>query len=388
MTMHEPVRILYVIDKLSPGGGAAVHLAEVVKNLDRRQYAVAVSALGGLGEGPEVERMRETGAELRFWSVDRIYGPDALPRFVRLVRYIRAGRFDVVHTYLFSAGVFAGLAAWLARTRVILSSTRELVEWKRPRHVLASRVVNALCRRIVVPSHATKASVLAVERPPADKVVVIHNGVDLERCDARRLDRAETRSRLGLGPERFVITTVARFAPIKDHATLLRAAQIAVRRDPAACLLLVGDGPQLQPSRDLAARLGIDGNVVFAGAQGDVWPYLCAADAYVCSSLSEAFSNAILEAMAMSRAVIATAAGGNPETVADGESGLLVDPGDPQALAAAMIALMDDRQRCREMGRRGRALVEEKFSSATMAAGFDRLYRELLAPRPAPDGTA
>jgi glycosyltransferase involved in cell wall biosynthesis len=169
---------------------------------------------------------------------------------------------------------------------------------------------------------------------------------------------------------------VASLTPHKGHAVLLEAAG----RVPGARVVLVGDGPQREPLAALAGRLGIRDRVVFAGRRDSVWPCLRAVDvAALASTEREGLGIALIEAMAACRPVVASRLGGIPEVVEDGRTGLLVDPGDAAALAAALQELAADAERRRRMGEEGRRRFERRFTVARMMTRIETLYAEGLA---------
>jgi glycosyltransferase involved in cell wall biosynthesis len=169
---------------------------------------------------------------------------------------------------------------------------------------------------------------------------------------------------------------IGHLSPVKGHADLIDAAA-RLARERRVKLFLIGDGP-LRPSLESrGASLGLGDGIVFTGVRADVAPLLAMLDVVVVPSHTEGMSNALLEAMAMGRAVIATAVDGNLDVVSDGVTGLLVPPRDPAALAAALVRLVDDPERARQMGRAARARIEEAFTLQAMVASHEELYRGL-----------
>jgi glycosyltransferase involved in cell wall biosynthesis len=199
---------------------------------------------------------------------------------------------------------------------------------------------------------------------PAARVRVIYNGIDLKPFDKPR-DRDETRRELGCPANDPVIVSVGRLVAEKDPVTLLTAFRRAAERDERVRLWIAGDGPLRATLSAQAARMGLAERVTFLGFQTDVPALLSAADILVISSRREGLPNVALEAMAARRAVVATAVAGTPELVQDGQTGLLVPPGVPDAMAAALGALIADPVRRRQMGERGRRRVEQCFEAST-----------------------
>jgi glycosyltransferase involved in cell wall biosynthesis len=203
----------------------------------------------------------------------------------------------------------------------------------------------------------------AVRHGVSPRIVrVLHNGIDLTRFEPPAFREG--------GP----VVTVARLSPEKDVATLLKAAALATAGDPALRLEIAGDGPCGAELRRQAGKLGLSGRVCFHGETRDVPALLARAGLFVLPSRTEGVSLTLLEAMASGLAVVATRVGGNPEVVADGETGLLVPPGDPAALAAAILRLSHDDAERRRMGTAGRCRVERRFDVRRMTAAYERMY--------------
>jgi glycosyltransferase involved in cell wall biosynthesis len=213
------------------------------------------------------------------------------------------------------------------------------------------------------------------------KYITIHNGVDVARFDS---GRAVAKPDVGLLEGVPVIGMVGRLIePEKGLAVLLEGmARLAGPPAPLSCqLLIVGEGPARRQLHDLCARLGILSRVAFAGMRRDIADLLPLFDVFVMPSLSEGFGIAIVEAMAAGRPVVASAVGGIPEIVKQGETGLLVPPGDPVALAAAIRDLLTQPDRARALGACGRQRARERFSIESAVKRHEDLYDALAAQR-------
>ncbi len=211
---------------------------------------------------------------------------------------------------------------------------------------------------------------------PVRRIEVIENGIELSRYGPAE-DRNALRRRLGLEPGRRYVAMVARFHPVKDHAMLLQAFALAAAVRPDVDLLLVGDGRLRGELEALTERLGISGRVRFLGVRSDVADILRAVNVFALTSVSEAASLTLLEAMASRLPVVVTAVGGNPEIVRDGVEGLLVPRGDAAAAAAAFVRLLDDPVVAARMGEAGRARVEERYQLSRTIDAYGRLYQQL-----------
>jgi glycosyltransferase involved in cell wall biosynthesis len=217
---------------------------------------------------------------------------------------------------------------------------------------------------------------------PSERVRVIYNGIDLHTFDALR-DRERdlaiaVRREVGTPPGVPVILSVARLVSDKDHATLLTAFRRVAEQDARVHLWIAGDGPLGTTLATRARRLSLGERVAFLGFRGDVPRLLAAADMLVITSLREGLPNAALEAMAARRPVVASAVSGNPELIRDGETGLLVPPSAPDALTAALSALVADPVRRRQMGERGRRRVEQWFEASMALDRWEEYLSRLV----------
>jgi glycosyltransferase involved in cell wall biosynthesis len=205
----------------------------------------------------------------------------------------------------------------------------------------------------------------------ADRIEVIENGIDADRYQTPK-DRSVLKTRLGLALNRRYVATIARFHPVKDHQTLLRAfARVAASVDDVD-LLLVGDGPLREELQTLATSLGLDQRVRFLGVRHDVPDVLAAVDLFALSSVSEAASITVLEAMATGTPVVVTDVGGNPEMVRNGVDGLLTPRGDAPAFAEALLRLLADPDLAASMGAQG---AERARTTYRLGRTIDRYYQ-------------
>jgi glycosyltransferase involved in cell wall biosynthesis len=215
-----------------------------------------------------------------------------------------------------------------------------------------------------------------------ERIETVHSGLDLRKIQDNG-DPLTVRSRFGISPDVPLLGTVANLFHVKGLDMMIKAMPAILRLSPRCHYIIVGKGDVAYETelRDLTKRLGVDGHVHFAGFQESVYPILEALDLYVHPARMEGFGIALLEAMAMGRAVVATRAGGIPEIVIEGETALLVAPGDPEALASAVSALLGDPMRRTAFGKAGRRRVEERFTVEVMMGTITRAYARLLESR-------
>ena len=293
-------------------------------------------------------------------------------RVWRLSRRLRTLAPDVVHTHNPQAHLHGAWAARLAGVPVIVHTKHGRDHVARPALAALGRLATAWTASFVAVSDDAARVARDLEHVPPGKLLVFHNGIDLERFG----DRLRRSAR----PLRQLVT-VGRLDPIKDQATLLRAVRVAADRIPEIRLDVVGDGPSRQDLEALRATLGLKDRVTFHGYHADVAPFLAAADAFVLSSISEGVSIALLEAMASGLPAIATDVGGNREVIVDGVTGVLTPAGSADTLAAAIVRLESDPGGLERMGRASRRRVEEEFNLQRVVARYEALYRRCLADR-------
>lgn len=377
--------VLFVIGSLDIGG-AEIQLVETVLHLDRR-FTPAVCCLSTAG--PLARRLEEAGVHVTTIGLRGVRQQRglqflaALARWpvglMRLIRCVRAHRPVILHGVLLHAYVLGAFAGRLTGVPIIVASRRSLSNFKhgRPLLQLSERIANRWTNLVIANSEAVRHDVVQSEKLAPHKVIVIHNGLDAQRYD--QTPDAQLRNGLGLGSGPVVIV-VANLIDYKGHTYFLRAWAKVCRRFPEATALLIGDGPARAASEAEGRTLGIMANLRFLGTRRDVDRLLAIADLLVHPSLQEGFCNALIEAMAAARPVVATDVGGNREAVVDGATGLLVPPGDAEALATAMLRILQQPDRGAAMGNAGRRRVLEKFQRSRMVREYEAVY-DTLAER-------
>lgn len=368
-------------------GGAEFSLFSIVERLDGR----SVEALVVLGEeGPLAERLRALGVEVVVHPLDRsvrdrrkdalgaagLANPLVLVRALRaaagLARLFRARNIDVVHTNTLKAHFLGGLAGRLARTRVV---------WHVRDHITSPYLPAAMILLLrlaarVLPHRVVAVSASAARTVGRKDVAVLHQGVDSPEDPVHRSGGSPLR--VGL---------VGRIAPWKGQDIFLAAAARLAPEFPDTEFVLAGaplfgEEPFERELRRQAAGLGLSGRVRFVGFCDDVWSVYRDLDVVVhASTLPEPYGNVVIEAMASRRPLVAAAAGGVLELVEHGRTGLLVAPGDPEALAKAIARLLRSPEERHRLADAGRRHIEENFSSERDAADLETLWRDTVADR-------
>jgi L-malate glycosyltransferase len=354
--------VLLVGDSLSLGGTEG-QFVEVACGLDRARWDVRVTCLRAVG----ALRARLDAANLSAWSCGR--GSFRSPRFVlavwTLARYMRTHRIRLVHCFDFYSDVLGIIAARIARVPAIIASQRELGDLRTPLERGLYRAATRLADVTVVNTDAV------ARRVASPRVVVIPNGVDTRRFapDAGAPHRR---------PRHTTVGTLANLRREKGLGHLVEAMALVRERYPDERLVIWGDGPM---RGELERRVAVHGwpvDDVLRGATTTPADVLRGLDVFVLPSLSEACSNVVLEAMATGLPVVATRVGGTPALIEDEVSGLLVPPADPQAMAKAILRLVETPDLAARLGTAARATAQGRFSLTRMLGCIETLYETTL----------
>jgi glycosyltransferase involved in cell wall biosynthesis len=354
------------VHRIAGVGGSERHLLTLLPALRRHGVEPAFVGLDLPGTGPDAFY-----SELERSGVDFVRLPsrrDLDPALVtRLARAFQALRADVVHTHLVHADVYGAAAAALTGRALVSTKHNDDPFRTGPfRHV--ERIVSRRARRIVAITEALHRFLVERAGLPPEKVVTIPYGLD-ERPPAWGPNPP-----LQLPAGARILLAVARLVPQKGLDTAVRALPAIRERHPHAVLVVAGEGPEHDALRALAAGLGVADAVVLPGRAGDVAALYQAADVFVHPARWEGFGLVLLEAMLSGLPVVASRVSSIPEIVADGVTGLLVPPDDPQALAGAVDRVLGDETLRLELCRAGRERTRAKFSVERMARRTAELY--------------
>jgi glycosyltransferase involved in cell wall biosynthesis len=365
------MNIVHVVENLNRGGleRMVIDLATMQQRQGHRCRVVCLFEAGALAHELETQGIpvlacgKRRGLDLR--------------ALLRLRRAMTGHAADVVHSHNAVAHYHAVWASTGSGIRRVIN-TRHGMGANRNSRRREGLYRRAMARTDAVALVCAAARDDAVRRGivPPGKASVVPNGIRVGQFQpASPEHRARLRAMLELPPQARVVGSVGRLNWTKDQASLIRAFAAVRRRVADAVLLLIGDGELRAELEQLAAATLPDASVRFLGDRGDVCELLPGLDLFALSSLSEGYSMALLEACASALPIVATAVGGNGEIVRDGVNGKLVPPADADALAEAMIALLDAPAAAQVLGAQGRAWVEAEGSLERMAERYEALYR-------------
>jgi len=369
------LRILQVVNRIWMGG-TEYALLNMIDGLSDGHFEHRICAVRGCDSN--FPRMAQVAGKI---FVAGAHSSNFQFPLFRLTRIMRSYRPHIVHSRNWGA-IEAIFAARLARVPIVVHSEHgyelEMLSGLPRRQRLLRRSAYSLTDAIFAVTgelrdfHARQAWI------SPERFQVIYNGVDIKRFQPQPELRIGIRQQLGIPTGRFVVGTVGRMVPIKDHGTLLRAAESLIENGVNLHLLLVGSGPQLASHEAYVRRSNLlRDRTHFAGRSERVPEMLQAMDVFVLPSISEGMSNTLLEAMACGLPTIATRVGGNQEVVAEGQGGWLFSPGDSVELKEHLRLLATNKALRDRAGLAGRMRAVEKFSLNTMVANYRSLYLRL-----------
>ncbi len=354
-------------------GGAEVQVLELLKHLDRDRLSVSLCLFKRGDREMEAEAAGVVETVL-FLDFRMRFFPAA---FYRLVRFLRKGRFDVVHCHLVLADVVGRLAARAARVPVLVTTEHGKGLWKGRAYLLMERLLNRITDMRICVSRDILEIRRDREKTPAGKLIYIPNAVDPASFAGGGKGKAAVMSEFGWGEEDRLIFSAGRLVEEKNYTLLAESFSILKKKVPEARCVIAGDGPRRDEILAKAAELGLEGSFVLPGSRRDIPDLLEAADLFVLSSIREGLPVSMLEAMAAGKAVVATAVGGIPETIESGGNGMLVPPGDAGALSEAMERVLAEPDLSARLGRKAAADIEAGYGMRSVADRVGKLYLEL-----------
>jgi glycosyltransferase involved in cell wall biosynthesis len=369
--------VLYLVEALFVGGREEVVLVEA-KYLDRARFEPLVCVLSDK-EGPVGAELRAAGVEVVALR-SRTRRP-SLSLLRELAGLVKSRGIDLIHAHDYKSALYGRLLS-RARLPVVYSVHTDYLRPRRKHHLI-NRALARYTDGVIGVSTGLCQAVVRLDGMPPERVRLLPNAIDPERLEAGQDERSEVRRRF-FGPDDVcVFVTVARLEADKGFCYLLEA---LARLHGNCRALIIGSGPEEGALRRQASLLGLEGRVVFAGTERRLGPLLKAGDAFVLPSLHEGMSVALIEAMYLGLPVVASEVGGTGSVVSHGEQGLLVPPGDAEALSRAMESIAADPDRARQMGRAGRSRVEAAFLPRHHLAALEGLYEQVLRWRGAGQG--
>jgi len=375
--------VLFIIDSFEQGGSERQALQLLRQLHDSGRCTVRIACLQDKGSLKSDAQALGVG-EIPEYALTSFYDLNFLKQLRRFTKFVKKNQIDVVHTHCFYTNVFGMTGAFLARVPARVTSKGETEGFRTPMQKRVERMAFRMADRVIANCKMVQNQLIH-EGLGANRIIQHYNGLDLNRLKVPAgLRREDARAMFGLPDNRRFMTIVANLHnPVKAHPMFLRAATLVRRTIPDAAFVIAGEGSLEPMLREFAAELGIANDVFFIGRCDRVAELLFASDIGVLSSKAEGFANAVLEYMAAGLPVVATDVGGLREAVAEGETGFLVQSGDHEAMADRMIRLLNDPERAKSMGARGKSIAEQRFASEHHLRNTLELYDELLSSKSA-----
>ncbi|MEE9239654.1 MAG: glycosyltransferase family 4 protein [bacterium] len=385
------MKILHIITRLDRGGSADNTLLSCIGQRRRGHEVTLMSGTGTTEDSPLKDTAGEEGVKLVLLpSLVRAISPlRDLKALWSCCRIIRSGKYDVIHTHTSKAGILGRLAARISGGCRVVHTPHGHVFYgyfgrlKTKVFIRAERIMARWTDAIVTLTDHEAEEHLENGIGRREQFVTVFSGIPMKNAPGPESGRNKSSLRfaLGLPHEGPLIVSVGRLEPIKDHGTLIEAFARVTQKYPGAHLVLAGEGELAATHETLADNLGLRGRISFLGWRNDVGELLEAADLFVLPSINEGMGRAVVEAMRAGLAVVATNVGGVPAIVEDGVTGLLVPPGDPASLTAAIKRLISHPALRVAMGEAGRLKASE-FSDEAMIHQLESVYQRALSPPP------
>lgn len=363
------IKVLYVITALGIGGAEKL-LLSIIQKLDRKTFAPIVVSL--YNDCTLYNDFKKTGARIFCLKYSNKYNPFIL---FRLIQLIRCEKPDIVHTHLPHATIWGRIAARLSDIKTVFSTEHNLSVWKR-KHFIFYLLYRVTCKwnfKIIAVSKAIKKKIAKEFSVPEQKIVVIHNGIDIAEYNDN-IECPDDLTRL----TRPIIGTVGRLHRIKGHKYLVAAFSKTIQRFPTANLLVVGDGDQRDDLNQQITELGLNDSVHLLGSRDDVRAILQHIDIFVFPSLEEGLGIALIEACMVGKPYVATNVGGIPEIIKDGKSGFLVPPSDSVTLGEKIVLLLENNEKYKKLASHSQQVVKNRFNIYDKVRILEELYLQSI----------
>lgn len=364
------VKVLQLVEDFEIGGLERV-VATLYEGLTEKGYEVNIWCLVKGGELAEQFILQKKN--IRVLGLDSYHNP---VNILKLALLIRKNSFHIVHSHGYFTNTFGRIAAFIARTPIIISHVHTTYYGFKKRHIVIERLLSKCTNKIICCSQAIRDFVVRFLEIPDNKTEVIYNGIFCKR-QGTGLNKQDAKSKTEV-----TLLIIASLVENKGHQYLIDALHKLKNRKKKVKLLIVGDGPLKVELKDYAATLGIKEKIVFLGIQDNVHDILEDSDILVLPSVErEGMGISIIEAMSMAKPVIGTSLGGIPEVIEDGVNGYLAEPRNSKDLADKLEILIDNITLRQRMGKEGRDKFELRFEAKTMLEKLEGLYRSLLKHR-------
>ena len=371
MTTWKPsqIKVLHLITSLEVGG-AQHGLLLGLPRFDSAKYHHVICSL--TDQMQMKDQFQEAGIEVKSAGLKNKTDMAAL---FRLRSIIMESRPDILHTYLLHSNVLGRIVGRLCGVPIIISSERTIGQVKRWGQLL-TKLTNPLTNAVEVNSQTGATIIQETLGVPSEKIQLVRSGIDLDAY-SKQSNESEIRNELNLNSHQHLVLYVGRLREVKGVEYGIKAFKLVTTEHPNLHLAIAGEGKQHRGLQNLVNELGINNQVTFLGVRNDLPDLFAAANSVLIPSLTEGFPRVAIEAMSAGKPIVATNVGGTPEAIIDGKTGLLVPPKDIQAMASALLKLINDSKLQSQMSIAGAKLARDKYSINRYVDRLDQLYRQL-----------
>jgi glycosyltransferase involved in cell wall biosynthesis len=378
--MKTPIKLLHIINNYTDTSLNRLVL-NLTKGIRNQNYQFYVGCLEKVG-GPLEKEFRQAGAKtINFGMKNYLH----LGIVKKIKDYINKNEIDIVHTHILKADFLGGLPAKVGDGPILVATKHNENFspgqagwiWRNPLFRLALLLPDL----VVTVSNEMRDKFIVDYGLRPERVITIHNGIDIEYFDKlchSSKNRQPLREEWGLITSDFVVGFIGRLVTGKGLSDLLNAMRLVISQHNRCFLLIVGKGPRTNYLKRKVKELGIEANVIITGYRSDIPEILSEIDVLTLPSLSEGLPLSVIEAMAAEKAVIATPVGGIREIIVSGETGLLIEPKNPEAIANAISQLLNNKKLRSNLGANARAFIRHDFDSQVMYKKYDQAYQNMV----------
>ncbi len=366
------IKIFYLISRLDIGG-AEKQLLNLASNLDKEKYEICVGYFEGKGElRKEFQRNGIKTKKFRFkglWDISIWYD---------LYQDMKANKYDIVHTHGFKADLWGAITARLSGVPIVISTVHNQEQYlKNPIIKLLEKwIISSLDDIVIAISDGVKRFLINTSGIPEKKIERIYYGINTSDINIDK-DK-DIRQEFGIDKETLLVGCIGRLVKQKGHRYLIQAVKKVIEKNPKTKFFIIGRGKLEKNLKNMVKSSNLDSSVIFTGFREDVYSLIDKLDLIVMPSLWEGLGVALLEALALGKPIVAAAVGGIPEVIRDKETGVLVAAKDAEALAKAIIKLLQEPALAKELGKKGSAMISEQFTINRMVKEVDRIYSRAI----------
>jgi glycosyltransferase involved in cell wall biosynthesis len=370
--MSAQIRVLQMIDSMGIGG-AEMLLYEFTSRLDPSEFKTDICFFESGSLKEDFQKINIVPVKIDWKSrVD----PSLIWQMYKVIRRVKP---HIVHTHLFKSDFHGRVAARLAGVPVVFSTLHSCNDWAiNPFYGLGYGLTTIFADKIIAVADEVRDYAIKYSRISPERIVTIQNAVRIEKFEFMDRLGIKIREEFGISSSTLLVGIVGRLEEPKDHENFLKAASKIYRKNKDVRFLVVGSGSLRERLESLTNDLGLSKAVIFTGLRRDVPAVMSALDLFVLSSRYEGLPVVVLEAMAAKKPIVATRVSGVPGVVEDGNTGILVNPGDPGALAKACLYLLERPELRIQMGNAGYERVKRNYSMDAFIEKSIDLYRDYL----------